>query len=57
MRTTQLLNLNGKVIWAGHAPATGDLETQRSGHIGNINGGLKVALGGITSGTMRIFFK
>jgi hypothetical protein len=52
-----LLDLNGKVVWYGHAPLTGDLETVRSGHVGNINNGLKVAIGGITSGTMRIYFK
>lgn len=52
-----ILNLNGKVIWFGHAPLTGDAETVRSGHLGTINGGIKIGVGGITSGTVRIFIK
>lgn len=50
-------NLNGKAIWFGRAPATGDLETVRSGHLGTINGGLKIPLAGITAGKVRIFIK
>ena len=52
-----LLDNNNKVVWFGHAPITGDLETLRSGHLGNSNNGLKVAQGGITSGKLRIYKK
>lgn len=50
-----LRNLNGKEIWFGQGAA--DLETVRSGHLGTINGGLKVLAVGITNGTMRIYMK
>lgn len=53
--TCQINNLNNKEIWFGQGAA--DLETVRSGHLGNINGGLKIPAGGITAGKVRIYIK
>jgi len=53
--TCSIRNLNGKEIWFGQGAS--DLETVRSGHVGTVNGGLKVLVAGITNGTVRIFFK
>jgi len=50
-----VLNLAGKVIWQGNGAS--DLETVRSGHIGNIIDGVKFGAGGITAGFVRIYIK
>jgi hypothetical protein len=48
-------NLNGKQIW--YTSGEADIATIRSGHVGTVNGGIKIPAVGITSGTVRIFFK
>ena len=48
-------NLAGKIIWQGNGAA--DLQTVRSGHLGNIIDGVKITAGGITAGFVRIYIK
>lgn len=48
-------NLNGKQIW--YTSGEADVATIRSGHVGTINGGIKIPAGGISAGTVRIFIK
>lgn len=53
--TCVILNLAGQVIWQGNGAA--DLQTLRSGHIGNVIGGVKFGAGSITAGFVRIYIK
>jgi hypothetical protein len=53
--TCDILNMAGKVFWHGNGAA--DLETVRSGHVGWCMGGIKIGVGGITNGTVRIYIK
>lgn len=53
--TCDILNLAGKNFWHGNGAA--DLETVRSGHVGWCMGGIKIAVGGITTGTVKIYIK
>jgi hypothetical protein len=46
--------LNGKIFWFGNGAA--DLETVRSGNVGWAHG-IKVPMGGITNGSVRIYHK
>lgn len=53
--TCDVLNLAGKTFWHGNGAS--DLETVRSGHSGWCMGGIKIPVGGITNGTVRIYIK
>ncbi len=50
----ELTRTNGKELWFGQGAA--DLETVRSGHLGNVNG-IKIPANGITGGVVRIYHK
>jgi hypothetical protein len=52
--TCVLTRGNGKPLWQENGAS--DLKTLRSGHIGTVNG-VKIAIGGITSGSVKIYFK